>query len=135
MTQPCAAVQEMSQLGAPLHWMVQLLAQLTMVHVWAPWHVSEQFPPAQSISHVPLVHVSVQLPCVHPLMTHSVVPLHVCTQSPCAHPPMAHELPPLHVCVQSPPVQSAMAHVASVHIAMQSPVVQVSPHVEPAEQT
>jgi hypothetical protein len=67
-------------------------------------------------------------------MMHSSVPEHIWTQSPWAHPPMVHELPPLHACVQSPPVQSAITHVASVHMAAQSPLVQVSPQVEPEEQ-
>jgi hypothetical protein len=36
LVQPWAAVQEMSQLGAPLHWTVHPLVQLMIVQVCAP---------------------------------------------------------------------------------------------------
>jgi hypothetical protein len=75
--------------------------------------VSVQPPAAQSIEHVPPLHVVVQLPPVHDAVVHDVVLLQFWMQSPPVQSVVVH-VPPSHVCMQSPLVQPPMLQFAFV---------------------
>jgi hypothetical protein len=116
------------QSAAPLQVTVHPPAtQPVIVQVCAPWQVSWQSPPAQSIVHEPPVQSWTQSPWVHCGIVHIAL-VQVCEQSLWRQ-VIEHE-PPVH-CWLQPPCAHCIEHEALSQVCVQSLSAQVPAHVEP----